>query len=138
MIYLQVVCFSVCFYVHFYLNFSILKFEMASFCLFRLGLQMWNHGEIRRGYRFLQTQFHFSVETGSPPEDDILFRAETYNYRSHRLHCNLPQNKTHSYASQPIVDPYTFSRREIAPGRVQVQRKKCGVSQHPRSVSFAV
>ena len=41
--------------------------------------------------------------------------------------CNLPQNKTHSYASEPIVDPYTFSRREIAQGRVQVQRKN-GVS----------
>ena len=38
-------------------------------------------------------------------------------------HCNLPQNKTHAYASQFIVDPNTFSRRETAPGRVQVQQK---------------
>ena len=40
-------------------------------------------------------------------------------------HCNLPQNKTLSYPpSQLIVDPDTFSRREIALGRVQVQQKK--------------
>ena len=38
-------------------------------------------------------------------------------------HCNLPQNKAHSRASQLIVDPNTLSRREIAPGRVQVQQK---------------
>ena len=38
-------------------------------------------------------------------------------------HCNLPQNKTHSYASQLIVDLHTFSRRDIALGRVQVQPK---------------
>ena len=41
-------------------------------------------------------------------------------------HCNLPQNKTHSYASQLIVDPNTPTRREIAPGRVQVQQKMGG------------
>ena len=41
-------------------------------------------------------------------------------------HCNLPQNKTHSYDSQLIVDPNTPSRREIAPGRVQVQQKTGG------------
>ena len=38
-------------------------------------------------------------------------------------HFNLPQNKTHSYALQLIVDPNTFSSRENAPGRVQVQQK---------------
>ena len=37
--------------------------------------------------------------------------------------CNLPLHKTHSYASQLIVEPNTFSRRENAPGRVQVQQK---------------
>ena len=39
-------------------------------------------------------------------------------------HCNLPQNKTHSYVSRLIVDPGTLSRRENAPDRMQVQRKK--------------
>ena len=39
-------------------------------------------------------------------------------------HGNLPQNQTHSYASQLMVDPNTFSRREIAPGRVQVQQNR--------------
>ena len=39
-------------------------------------------------------------------------------------HCNLPQNKTHSYDSQLIVDPNIFSRRENAPSRVQVQQKR--------------
>ena len=39
-------------------------------------------------------------------------------------HCNLPPNKTHSFSSQLIADPNTFSRRENAPGRVQVQPKK--------------
>ena len=37
--------------------------------------------------------------------------------------CNLPLHKTNSYASQLIVEPNTFSRRENAPGRVQVQQK---------------
>ena len=35
-------------------------------------------------------------------------------------HCNLPQNKTHPCASQLIVVPNIFSRRKIAPRRVQV------------------
>ena len=38
-------------------------------------------------------------------------------------HSNLPQNKTHSYASRLIVDPSTFNRLEIALGRVQEQQK---------------
>ena len=43
-------------------------------------------------------------------------------------HCNLPQNKTHSRASQLIVDPNIFSRRKIAPSRVQVQPKNRGLA----------
>ena len=38
-------------------------------------------------------------------------------------HCNLPQNKTHSYASHLIVEPNTFSRLENGPGRIQVRPK---------------
>ena len=69
--------------MHFYVNFSILKFEDGQFLSVPPRALDVKSGRNTKGYPFLKTQFHFSVETGST--GDILFRAETYNYRSHRL-----------------------------------------------------
>ena len=125
MIYLYVFSFPVCLYVHFYLNFSIyLKtrgwpVSVCSALCFRCEIMeryKEGTGSCKRSFILVsklgaRQKMIFSL--GQRPI--IIVPIDSY--------CNLPPNNTHSYGAQLIVDPNTFSRREISPGRVQMQQK---------------
>ena len=117
MINLYVVCFSVCFYVQVYLDFFYFKIRgwpvsVRSALGFRCEIMERYEegtGSCKRSFIPVSKQgAHLKMIFSLGQRPIIIVPIDS--------NCNLPLHKTHSYASQLIVEPNTFSRRENAPG----------------------